>query len=59
MESEIVDALAKAGVTAPDALARVVIGAAGGVARALGGVEATEGAIRLVCRRLIEPAMRG
>ena len=59
VESEIVDALAKAGVTAPDALARVVIGAAGGVARALGGVEATEGAIRLVCRRLIEPAMRG
>ena len=41
------------------ALARVVIGAAGGVARALAGAEATERAIRLVCRRLIEPATRG
>jgi AcrR family transcriptional regulator len=57
VESEIVAVLAKAGVTEPDALARVVIGAANGVARALGGAEATERAIRLVCRRLIEPAI--
>jgi len=58
VESEIADALAKAGVADPAALARIVIGAAGGVARALPGAEATERAIRLVCRRLIEPAMR-
>ena len=58
MESEVAAALAKAGVADPAALARIVIGAAGGVARALPGAEATERAIRLVCRRLIEPATR-
>jgi AcrR family transcriptional regulator len=58
VESEVAAALAKAGVADPAALARIVIGAAGGVVRALPGVEATEGAIRLVCRRLIEPATR-
>jgi AcrR family transcriptional regulator len=59
VEGEVADVLAQAGVADPVALARVVIGAAGGVARALPGAEATERAIRLVCRRLIEPAARG
>ena len=58
VESEVAAALARAGVADSAALARLVIGAAGGVARALPGAEATEGAIRLVCRRLIEPAAR-
>jgi AcrR family transcriptional regulator len=58
VEGEVAAALAKAGVADPDALACVVIGAAGGVARALPGAEATEHAIRLVCLRLIEPATR-
>jgi len=56
VESEVAAALAKAGVADAAGLARIVIGAAGGVARALGGAEATGRAIRLVCRRLIEPA---
>ena len=59
VESEVAAALAKAGVADPAALARIVIGASGGVARALAGAEATDRAIRLVCRRLIEPATRG
>ena len=59
VESEVAAALAKADVADPAALARIVIGAAGGVARALAGAEATERAIRLVCRRLIEPATLG
>jgi AcrR family transcriptional regulator len=55
VEAEVAAALAKAGVAEPDALARVVIGAAGGVARALPGAQAIDRAIRLVCRRLVEP----
>jgi AcrR family transcriptional regulator len=58
VEGEVAAALAKAGVADPAALARIVIGASGGVARALAGAEATDRAIRLVCRRLIEPATR-
>jgi len=58
VETEVAAALAKAGVADPAALARIVIGASGGVARALAGAEATDRAIRLVCRRLIEPATR-
>ena len=57
VEAEVAAALAKAGVADPAGLARIVIGAAGGVARALSGGEQTERAIRLVCRRLIEPAV--
>jgi AcrR family transcriptional regulator len=57
VESEVAAALTKAGVADSAALARVVIGAAGGVARALPGAEASDRAIRLVCRRLIEPAI--
>ena len=57
METEVAAALAKAGVADPAALARIVVGASGGVAGALAGVEATDRAIRLVCRRLIEPAI--
>ena len=58
VEGEVAAALASAGVVDPAALARIVIGAAGGVARAFPGAEATERAIRLVCRRLIGPATR-
>ena len=58
VESEVAAVLAGAGAADAPTLARIVIGAAGGVARALSGAEATERAIRLVCRRLIEPAMR-
>ena len=54
--NEVGDALAKAGVEDAAGLARIVIGAAGGVARAADGAEAIDRAIRLVCRRLIEPA---
>ena len=59
VENEVAAALAKAGAADSAALARIVIGAAAGVARALAGAEATDRAIRLVCKRLIEPAMRG
>ena len=59
VEGEVGAALAKSGVVDPTDLARIVIGAAGGVARAVSGAEATERAIGLVCRRLIEPATRG
>lgn len=58
VEAEVAAALAKAGVADAVGLARIVIGATGGVARALAGVEETERAIRFVCRRLIEPAVR-
>jgi AcrR family transcriptional regulator len=57
VEDEVAAALAKAGVAEPGELARVVVGAAGGVARALPGVEASARAIRLICLRLIEPAI--
>jgi len=53
---EVGAALAKSGVVDPTDLARIVIGAAGGVARALSGADAIDRAIRLVCRRLIAPA---
>jgi AcrR family transcriptional regulator len=58
VETEVAAALAQAGVGEATTLARIVIGAAGGVLRALAGAEATDRAIRLVCRRLIEPATR-
>ena len=58
VESDVAAALAQTGIADPAALARIVIAAAGGVARSIPGAEATERAIRLVCRRLIEPAMR-
>jgi AcrR family transcriptional regulator len=56
VESDVAGALAKTGVADSVALARIVIGAAGGVARALSGADAIDRAIRLVCRRLIAPA---
>lgn len=58
VEREVAAALADAGVADPAALARIVIGAANGVARAFPGGEAIERAIRLVCSRLIGPATR-
>ena len=57
VEGEVASALAEVGVADSATLARVVIGAAGGVARAQEDAEATDRAIRLVCRRLIEPAI--
>jgi AcrR family transcriptional regulator len=57
VKNEIAAALAQAGVADPAALARIVVGASDGVARTLPGAEATDGAIRLVCLRLIEPAI--
>jgi AcrR family transcriptional regulator len=59
IEADVAAALDKAGAADAAGLARIVVGAAGGVARALSGGEQTEHAIRLVCRRLIEPAVRG
>ena len=61
VEAQIAAELAKAGASDPATLARLVIGAASGVARSfsLSGAEAIDGAIRLVCRRIIEPAARG
>ena len=57
-ESEVAAALTAAGAAEPAMLARVVVGAANGVARQMAGAEAVERAIRLVCRRLIEPEIR-
>ena len=57
VEVEVAAALATAGAADPEALARLVVGAANGVARAHAGADAIDRAIRLVCRRLIEPAI--
>lgn len=55
VDTEVAAALAQAGVTDATTLARIVIGAANGVAHKMAGVEAIDRAIRLVCRRLVEP----
>ena len=55
VETEVAAALALAGAADPAILARIVIGAANGVAHKMAGAEAIDRAIRLVCRRLIEP----
>ena len=55
VESEVADALAQAGAADSTILARIVIGAANGVAHKMAGAEAIGRAIRLVCGRLIEP----
>ena len=57
VEGEVAAELAKAGAADPASLAHLVIAAAGGVARGFAAPEATERGIRLVCRRLIEPAI--
>jgi len=56
---DVAAALERAGAADAGLLAQIVIGAAGGVARAVAAPEDAERAIRLVCRRLIEPATRG
>lgn len=55
VEDEIVAELAKAGAANAATLAHIVIGAANGVAHRLPGATAIESAIRLLCRRIIEP----
>jgi|HubBroStandDraft_2_1064218.scaffolds.fasta_scaffold514047_1 AcrR family transcriptional regulator len=59
VEAEVVAALARAGVADSTFLGRLVIGAADGVARRLADPATVERAIRLLCRRLIEPEARG
>jgi AcrR family transcriptional regulator len=59
IETGVVAALAKAGVADPAFLARLVIGAADGVARRLTDAAAAERAIGLLCRRLSAPDARG
>jgi AcrR family transcriptional regulator len=58
IETGVASALTKAGVADPVFLARLVIGAADGAARRLADAAAAERAIRLLCRRLIEPETR-
>ncbi len=58
IEAGVGAALVKAGVADPVFLARLVIGASDGVARRLADSAAAERAIRLLCRRLIEPEAR-
>lgn len=55
VEAEVVAALTQAGAPEATDLARIVIAAANGVSRKITGAEAIDRAIRLVCRRLIEP----
>ena len=57
VEAKVAAALNEAGVAEPQSLALIVIGAANGVARATLDPEAADRAIRLVCRRLIEPSI--
>jgi AcrR family transcriptional regulator len=59
IEAGVVATLATAGVADPTFLAGLLIGAADGVARRLVGAAAVERAIKLLCRRLIEPEARG
>jgi AcrR family transcriptional regulator len=58
MESEIAAELARAGAADGVTLARIVIGAAQGIARELSGAAEVDKAIRLMCRRMIEPEVR-
>lgn len=55
VEAQVAAALAQAGAADAANLARIVIGAANGVARKLAGPDAIDRTIRLVCRRVIEP----
>jgi AcrR family transcriptional regulator len=58
VEAGVEAALAAAGVADPTFLAGLLIGAADGVARRLAEAAAVERAIKLLCRRLIEPEAR-
>ena len=59
MESEIAAELARAGAADGLTLARIIIGAAQGIARELSAATEVDRAIRLMCRRMIEPEVRG
>ena len=59
IEDQIAAALAGAGAVAAPALTRIILGAAHGIARDLSGAEEVDRAIRLMCRRMIEPEVRG
>jgi AcrR family transcriptional regulator len=59
IEAGVVAALVAAGVTDANFLAGLLIGAADGVARRLVDPVAVERAIKLLCRRLIEPEGQG
>jgi AcrR family transcriptional regulator len=59
VEADIEEALAEAGASDAPRLARIIIGAAGGIAQKMSGAEAIDGAIRLMCRRLIAPEVNG
>ncbi len=58
MESEIAAELAGARAADGVTLARIVIGAAQGIARELSGAAEVDTAIRLMCQRMIEPEVR-
>jgi AcrR family transcriptional regulator len=58
IKADITSALAKAGAADAPMLARVVLGAAGGIARSVAGAAAIDGAIRLMCRRMITPEVK-
>jgi AcrR family transcriptional regulator len=57
VEAEIADELAQSGAKDASALACIVIAAAYGIARKLAGPKEIDSAIRLMCRRLIEPEL--
>ncbi|THD44539.1 MAG: TetR/AcrR family transcriptional regulator [Bradyrhizobium sp.] len=58
IEARVAAALADAGAANPASLASLAIGAADGVARRLREPAVVDAAIRLLCRRLIEPETR-
>ncbi len=58
VETEITAELAHAGAADASKLARITIAAAQGIARKLSDSGEIDSAIRLVCRRLIEPEVR-
>jgi AcrR family transcriptional regulator len=57
VEAEIADELARGGAKIAPDLARIVIAAADGIARKLAEPKEIDSAIRLMCRRLIEPEL--
>jgi AcrR family transcriptional regulator len=57
--AKIAAALASAGTTDAPALARIIIASAYGIACKLSSVDELDHAIRLMCRRMIAPEVRG
>jgi AcrR family transcriptional regulator len=58
VEGRIAAELDQAGIAEAEALARLIIAASFGIGRQLAGERQIAEAVRLVCRRLIEPEMR-